>query len=70
MKSIKRQVILELLKESLKATFKRRETHELPTNLEAPPESWRKPYLAFHLSQDIDESFKKVEEFFLKIKMK
>ena len=61
---------LELLKESLKATFKRRETHELPKKLEAPPESWRKPFLAFALPHEIDESFKRVEQYFEKIKVK
>ncbi|MBP9680698.1 MAG: nucleotidyl transferase AbiEii/AbiGii toxin family protein [Bacteriovorax sp.] len=58
---------LKLLKESLEATFKRRETHELPKKLEAPPESWRRSYEGFNLSQGMDDSFKKVQEFFLKI---
>lgn len=61
---------LELLKESLRATFKRRETHELPKKLEAPPESWRRPYEGFNLSHGIDDSSKRVQEFFLKIHLK
>ncbi len=61
---------LELLNEAIIATFKRRETHEFPKKLEFPPESWRKPYLAFNLSHDIDESFKKVEQVYENIKIK
>lgn len=61
---------LELLSKSMQATFKRRETHDLPKKLETPPESWRKPFLSFNLPHDIDESFKKVEQFFEKIKIK
>lgn len=64
------QLDLELLKESLRATFKRRETHELPKKLESPPESWRRPYEGFNLSHGIDDSFKRVQEFFLKIHLK
>jgi hypothetical protein len=34
----------DLLKTALDETFKRRATHELPKELEPPPDSWEKPF--------------------------
>jgi hypothetical protein len=34
----------DLLKTALNETFKRRATHELPKELEPPPDSWEKPF--------------------------
>lgn len=49
-----------LLKKCLEDTFKRRDTHALPSELKAPPMSWEKPFKNFELGSEMEECFKLV----------
>ena len=56
------------LRRALEITFTRRNSHPLPSSLEAPPEFWPKPYEALArecgLSGDITNGFKRVSDFY------
>lgn len=55
------------LKKAIERTFDKRNTHEFPTTLLAPPEQWRKPFKALAescgLAIEIDEAFECVKAF-------
>lgn len=55
------------VKESIAATFGKRNTHELPTPLEPPPEHWRPVYdrlsAECNLSFDIDAAYRNLRGF-------
>ena len=54
----------QLLKQCLKETFKRRDTHALPDKLMAPPESWNRPFKNFELGIELEDCFRFVESYF------
>jgi predicted nucleotidyltransferase len=53
----------ELLKQCLKDTFSRRDTHDFSAELKAPPLSWEKPFKNFELGIEMDDCFKLVVSF-------
>lgn len=59
------KVDVAVLKQCLEETFKRRDTHALPSELQKPPESWGKPFNNFEL--DMEECFKFLSSFWSKI---
>lgn len=58
---------LPLVKKAIDSTFKRRKTHSMPDNLQAPPAEWRRPHAALArqcgLSEDMDAAFRQLEAF-------
>ena len=54
----------KLLRQCLKETFKRRDTHVLPDELMAPPESWNRPFKNFELGIELEDCFRFVESYF------
>lgn len=61
------------VKEAILATFKRRETHSIPSELQAPPKTWEKPFIALaadcELQIDLDDAFRKIAVFFDSLKL-
>ncbi len=59
---------LRKLGSAVRATFERYKTHNLPTHLDPPPESWFTPFSKLaeecHLGQNLDDGFRTVEHFF------
>jgi predicted nucleotidyltransferase component of viral defense system len=53
----------ELLKQCLRDTFSRRDTHDFPVELKAPPLSWEKPFKNFELGIEMEDCFKLVVSF-------
>jgi predicted nucleotidyltransferase component of viral defense system len=53
----------ELLKQCLRDTFSRRDTHDFSVELKAPPLSWEKPFNNFELGIEMDDCFKLVVSF-------
>jgi hypothetical protein len=55
-------------KEAILATFKRRGTHSIPSELQAPPKTWEKPFIALaaecELQIGLDDAFRKINVFF------
>ena len=43
----------EQIIQALQATFTRRDTHSLPTQLEPPPDGWREPYAALATEHNV-----------------
>lgn len=59
------------LKEAIERTFKRRKTHDVPQELDPPPENWEKPFLKLardcELSLEINDAFLELKNFYPKI---
>ena len=53
----------ELLKQCLKDTFSRRDTHVFSAELKDPPVSWEKPFKNFELGIEMEDCFKLVVSF-------
>jgi predicted nucleotidyltransferase len=53
----------ELLKQCLRDTFSRRDTHDFSAELKAPPLSWEKPFKNFELGIKMEDCFKLVVSF-------
>jgi hypothetical protein len=55
-------------KQAVLATFKRRGTHSIPSELQAPPKTWEKPFIALaaecELQIGLDGAFRKIDGFF------
>lgn len=54
---------------AIKATFKRRKTHEIPKHLEFPPQSWEESYINFAQDcgvkcKNMQDAFKLLTEYF------
>jgi hypothetical protein len=60
-------------KKAILATFKRRGTHSIPLELQAPPKTWEKPFIALsdecELQIGIDDAFRKIDVFFGSLKL-
>ena len=58
----------ERLRQSITATFLRRDTHPVPSSLEPPPQAWAGPFADLAskcgLSQDLAAAFSRVAKFF------
>lgn len=61
----------EKLKKAMSATFRRRESHPVPTELKPPPGSWGTPFSSLArdcgLSVDLEQAYKLVSSFFMEI---
>lgn len=57
------KVDFDLLKQCLQETFKRRDTHAVPSELQNPPESWARPFNNFELDIEMEECFRFVSTF-------
>jgi len=61
------------LPKSIRETFQRRKTHEIPDNLAAPPASWSKPFAAMAaecgLEPEIGKHFSVVSQFFRQLRL-
>jgi hypothetical protein len=59
---------LDRLGQCIKATFRRRDTHPVPSSLEPPPQTWAGPFVDLGsqcgLSQDLAAAFSRVAEYF------
>ena len=53
---------IEIVRKAVEATFKRRNTHLIPSSLSAPPETWREPY--FELADKCGVSRKTLDAAF------
>lgn len=62
----------EKLQAALKATFRRRESHSVPTELRPPPENWKTPFAALArdcgLPVELEGAYKLVSSFFIGLK--
>lgn len=60
------------LKKAIEATFKRRATHEVPSQLISPPSNWSTPFAALakecRISENITEAFSGIENFLRSLK--
>jgi hypothetical protein len=60
------------LPKSIRETFQRRKTHEIPADLAAPPVSWSRPFAEMAtecgLEPDIGKQFNVVNQFFRKLR--
>lgn len=60
------------LPKSIRATFQRRKTHEIPVDLALPPASWSRPFAEMAaecgLEPDIGKHFSVVSQFFRKLR--
>ena len=58
---------LSKLKEAIEQTFNKRQSHEMPETLEAPPEQWLVPFTNMakecELNLDLEEAFKELQKF-------
>ena len=56
------------LRNAIKNTFQRRDSHPLPERLESPPDFWRGSYSRLAqecgMSEDIDDGFSKLQKFY------
>lgn len=56
---------------ALQKVFKKRDTHPLPQRLDAPPATWNAQFIEMAaecgLSQNMQENFEKISEFFNRI---
>lgn len=66
-----RKINLNVLKEALRLVFQIRDTHSLPQEIDAPPQSWEVPYNALAkecgLKMNLNEAFKELEKLYSKI---
>lgn len=66
-----RSMDLKVLKEALQSTFKVRQTHALPQEIEIPPQAWKIPYneLAKEcaLMVNLDEAFREVSKTYFRV---
>ena len=64
----KNQLSRRKAKESILATFKRRGTHSIPSELQAPPKAWEKPFITLagecELQISLDDAYRKIDVFF------
>ncbi len=60
-------------KEAILATFKRRGTHSIPSELQPPPKTWEKPFIAFaaecELLIGLNGAFREIDAFFQSLKI-
>jgi hypothetical protein len=60
-------------KEAILATFKRRGTHSIPSELQAPPKTWEKPFITLaaecELQISLDGAYRKIHVFFSSLKL-
>jgi hypothetical protein len=60
-------------KEAILATFKRRGTHSIPSELQAPPKTWEKPFITLagecELQIALDDAFEKIDIFLQSLKI-
>ena len=61
------------LPKSIRETFQRRKTHEIPASLASPPASWSRPFAEMAaecgLEPDIGKHFSVVTQFFHKLRL-
>ena len=61
------------LPKSIRETFQRRKTHEIPADLASPPASWSRPFAEMAvecgLELDIGKHFSVVTQFFRKVRL-
>ncbi len=61
------------LAESIRETFQRRKTHEIPADLASPPAAWSRPFAEMAaecgLDPDIGKHFSGVSQFFRKLRL-
>lgn len=61
------------LSKSIRETFRRRKTHEIPDDLASPPDSWSRPFAEMAaecgLEPDIGKHFSMVSQFFSKLRL-
>jgi len=62
------QLSRQKAKEAILGTFKRRGTHPIPSEPQAPPKTWEKPFVALtsecELQIGLDDAFKTIDVFF------
>lgn len=55
------------LKSTLKKTFDRRKTHDLPTELLPPPKEWSVQWKGFNCGNEIEQAYSLVKSYYMKL---